>query len=175
VTHHLPQWSPPRTVEELARTAYLLARWDGTPYLRLAERLDNLRIRLGATIAFDTELLAWIVIVPGYRDGDRDEIVQTASMTELCDAMDAMVTRRTLHVEEHTRQALAALAVFWALDFRIGYDKTNDECWADPVRGRPRITAPTPEALNKLMADAICYPPSTGGTGGGSGMSVPGR
>jgi len=159
VTHHPPQWSPPRSVEELARTAYLLARWDGTPYLRLAERLDNLRIRLGASVTFDTDLLAWIVIVRGFRVGDPDEIVQTASMTELCDAFDAMVTRRTLHVEEHTSQALAALAVFWALDFGIGYDKTNGECWADPVRGGPRITAPTPEALNKLMADVICYPP----------------
>jgi hypothetical protein len=157
VTRHPPKWSPPRTAEELARTAYLLARWDGTPYLRLAERLDNLRIRLGASVDFDTELLAWVVIVPGFRDSDPDEIVQTASMTELCDALDAMVTRRTLHVEEHTRQGLAALAVFWAPDFRIGYDRTNDECWAHPVRGGHRLVAPSPEALNKLMADAICY------------------
>jgi hypothetical protein len=116
-----------------------------------------------------------MVIVPGFSDGDPDEIVQTASMTELCDALDAMVTRRTLHVEEHTRQGLAALAVFWAPDFRIGYDRTNDECWADPVRGGTRLVAPSPEALNKLMADTICYPLPSRENGAGPGTSVPVR
>ena len=111
-------WSPPYSVEELASIAYHLSkdgdannipdRWDRTgtalPYRATAQRLDNLRIMLAASVGFDTDVLTWTVIVPGDADDDPDEIVQSPSITTLCDALDALVTRRTGHVEEHTRQ-----------------------------------------------------------------------
>jgi hypothetical protein len=108
-------WSPPCSVEELASIAYHLSkdgdannlpeRWDrmGTalPYRATAQRLDNLRIKLAASVSFDTDVLTWTVVVPGDADDDPDEIVQSPSITTL---RDALVTRRTGHVEEHARQ-----------------------------------------------------------------------
>jgi hypothetical protein len=85
------------------------------------DRLDHLRIRVGASVSFDTDALTWVVVVVGMGN-DPDEIVQSPSITVVCDALDALVTRRSAHIEESTRAALVALAVCWALDFRVGYD-----------------------------------------------------
>jgi hypothetical protein len=74
------------------------------PYRATAQRLDNLRIKLAASVSFDTDVLTWTVVVPGDADDDPDEIVQSPSITTLRDALDALVTRRTGHVEEHTRK-----------------------------------------------------------------------
>ena len=158
------RWSPPCPVGELACNAYQLSRWQepGT-YQRAADRLDHLRIRLGASVSFDTDALTWTVVVGGMGD-DPDEIVQSASITVLYDALDAIVTRRTAHLEESVRVALSALALYWAADYRVGYDKPNEECWAERLDGRgPRLAAPSPEALNKLMAGAVCCPPGAQG------------
>jgi hypothetical protein len=113
-----------------------------------------------------TDALTWVVIVGGVGD-DPDEIIQSPSITILCEALDAIVTRRTTHVDESMRLALLALAVRWPEDYRVSYDKTSEECWAQRLDGRGvRLTAPSPEALDKLMTEAMCPPPLEGGAAG---------
>jgi hypothetical protein len=148
-------WTPPLPVEELARTVARLKR-DGAPKqiavprttsgelgvalpVRVPGRIENLRIKLGASVGFDDDELRWTAVIPGL-DGGRDEIVQSASLTVMCEALDAAVTRRSIHVERVLRDGLAL--------------QVNQECWARRIDGRgERLTAYTPELLNKLLAD----------------------
>ena len=170
----MTKWTPPLQVTELARTVSHLARgarhvqatW-GEPGAALPQReparLGNLRIRLGASVGFDENLLTWTAIIPGI-DGSRDEIVQSPSLTVMCDALDAAVTRRSVHVERAVRDGLAVLAMNWTGIYHVGYDKVNQECRARRIDGHgERLSAPSPELLNKLMADDYIHGSSSPG------------
>ena len=116
------KWTPPLDADDLAHVAELIAK-DGAAHIEVTEgcepvttwrvpsRVEELRCRLGASITFDEKALTWISVVPSVGPGP-DEIIQTASVTRICEALDAAITRRAERIERSVRNALAVLAQY---------------------------------------------------------------
>ena len=135
-----------------------------------AARVDELRSRLGASLAFDEKTLTWVSVVPSVGPGP-DEVIQTASVTRLCEALDAAITRRAERIGRNVANALAVLAQHWDGIYVVGWD--GEECWCQRTGGTGEIMrAMSPEQLNGIMSAAyragLNYPPlrSTGLEGG---------
>jgi hypothetical protein len=175
------KWTPPLDADGLAHVAELIAK-DGAAHIEVTEgcepvtswrvppRVDDLRSRLGASLAFDEKTLTWISVVPSVGPGP-DEIIQTPSLTRMCEALDAAVTRRAERIGRSVRNALAVLAQFWDGIYVVGWD--GEECWCERAGGTGEIMrAMNPEQLNGIMSAAyrvgLDYPPlpTAGLTGG---------
>jgi hypothetical protein len=170
------KWTPPLDIDDLAHVAELIAK-DGAAHIDVTEgcepvtsrrvlpRVEELRRRLGASIAFDEKTLTWISVVPSVGPGP-DEIIQTASVTRMCEALDAAITRRAERIERSVRNALAVLAQFWDGIYVVGWD--GERCWCQRVGGTGEIMrAMSPEQLNGIMSAAyrvgLDYPPPARG------------
>jgi hypothetical protein len=183
-------WTPPLDVDDLAHVAELIAK-DGAAHIdvtegcepvtswRIPPRVDELRSRLDASLAFDEKTLTWISVVPSADTGP-DEVIQTASVTRLCEALDAAITRRAERIGRSVRNALAVLAQFWDGIYVVGWD--GEECWCQRAGGTGEIMrAMSPEQLNGIMSAAyrtgLDYPPlrSAGLEGGPRPGRTPAR
>jgi hypothetical protein len=137
------KWTPPLDAGDLAHVTELIAK-DGAAHIdvtegcepvtswRIPPRVDELRSRLGASLAFDEKTLTWISVVPSVDPGP-DEVIQTASVTRLCEALDAAITRRAERIGRSVRNALAVLAQFWDGIYVVGW--AGEECWCQRVGG----------------------------------------
>jgi len=164
------KWTPPLDADHLAYVAELIAK-DGAAHIEVTEgcepvtswrvprRVDELRSRLGASVDFDEKTLTWISVVPSIGPGP-DEIIRTASVTRMCEALDAAITRRAERIERSVRNALAVLAQFWDGIYVVGWD--GEKCWCQRVGGTGEIMrAMNPEQLNGIMSTAyrMGHPP----------------
>jgi hypothetical protein len=98
------KWTPPLDVDGLGHVAELIAK-DGADHIEVAEgsepvtswrvppRVDELRSQLGASLAFDEKTLTWVSVVSSVGPGP-DEVIQAPSVTRMCEALDAAITRR---------------------------------------------------------------------------------
>ena len=165
-------WTPPLDAAALAHVAALIAK-DGAAHIEVSEgcepvtswrippRVDELRCRLGASLAFDEKTLTWIAVVPPAGPGP-EEVIRSASATGLCEALDAAITRRAGRTGHGTGNALAVLAQFWDGIYVVGRD--GEECWCQRAGGTGEIMrAMSPEQLNTIMSAAyragLDYPP----------------
>ena len=156
-------WTPPLDVDGLAHVAELIAK-DGAAHIDVTEgsepvtswrvppRVDELRSRLDASLTFDEKTLTWISVVPSVGPGP-EEVIQSASVTGLCEALDAAITRRAERIGRSVGNALAVLAQFWDGIYVVGWD--GEECWCQRTGGTGEIMrAMSPEQLNGIMSAA---------------------